>query len=114
MAATLVWNCTYSTSADGFVDLFEDGCHSRLYIAVKYSQHRVVMRFKPIALFRARFGGGTGFIGRHQIDDQPQRKRHEIADVLADRRLALKAATGEAAVVDQSFPQHALGFGRIT
>src|SRR3984957_17556402 len=113
MAATLVWNCTYSTSADGFVDLFEDGCHSRLYIAVKYSQHRVVMRFKPFALVRPGFFGGLAFVGRHQIDHQPQRERYEVADVLADRRLALKDETGEAAVIDQSFPQHTFGFGRI-
>src|SRR5579862_1517866 len=93
-----------SVLADGVFDPRERCCHIRLHIAVKYSQHGVVMRFEPIAFLRARFGGNFAFLGRHQIDHQPQRKRHEVADVLADRRLPLETAAGEAAVVDERLP----------
>ena len=50
---------------------------------------------------------------RYQIDYQPERKRHEIADVLPDRRLPLEAAAGEAAIVDQRNPERPFTFGRV-
>ncbi len=88
-------------------------CHIRLDIAGKYSDHRVVVGFEPVALLRARRRGRRALVRRDKIDDEAERKRDEVADRLPDRGLPLKAAPGKAPVVGQRLPQRPLGIGRI-
>lgn len=43
--------------------------------------------------------GGLGVLAAIDLDDKPRRVAGEIDDVIADRRLATKAVTGELFVV---------------
>src|ERR1700694_5464272 len=96
--------CNHPASADSAFDVGKRRCHIRLDVAGKDLDHAIAASSEPGALLGARLGGGAGFVDRHEVDDEPQWKRHEVADVLADWRLALEAAAGAAAVADQRLP----------
>ena len=56
------------------------------------------------ALVGARLRGFLGFPPRHEVDHHPQRKRHKIRDVRADRRLPLEAEACETPILVHARP----------
>src|SRR5215469_4811742 len=84
-----------------------------LHIARSDLDYPIIAFDQPSALLYPRRGGRRAFFAWHQIDHQPERKRDEIADVLADRGLSFEATPGKAAVGGERGPQCPLGLGRV-
>ena len=102
-SATITWATNKNAATD--VRYSSDGSHWRVaYQRGGERNHPITARLEPCLLLGARFGGGLFLVARHHVEHQAQVERHEIVDMRSDRHLALEAAAGKAAIVDERGP----------
>src|SRR5439155_3409218 len=98
-----------SASFDGSAQLFERALHVALDRSGGEIDHPIVTRFEPYAPLGARRLRRLAFVGGNKLDRKPQRERHDVGNVPADRHLPLESPSGEAPVLHQRVPERALG-----